>query len=86
MMFRVCTLLALVGCTPQEHLTVENAAAVAQYAAAVAQYDTALVECKRAAKGSYDAYVACEDAVTRHYCRESRALQKEWPRCKELTP
>ena len=78
MMFRICILVALVGClSPQEKLTVENAAAVAQY-------DAALVECKRDAKGSFEAYVACEDAVTRHFCRESRALQKEWGRCKEV--
>jgi len=80
MMFRICILVALVGClSPQEKLTVENAAAVAQY-------DAALVECKRDAKGSFEAYVACEDAVSRRFCRESLSLRKEWGRCKEVLP
>lgn len=69
------------GCAPTEKipLTPENAAAVAQY-------DSALVECKKQAKAakSFDTYVACEDALTRHYCRESSELRKTWPRCSEV--
>ncbi len=71
------------GCAPhtKSPLTIENAAAVAQY-------DAALAECLKKAKPqrSLDLYIQCEDAVTLHFCAESPALRKEWPRCKEVLP
>lgn len=76
----LCILTQCTGCeppTPKDVLSVENASAVAQY-------DLALVECKKAANHDFDAYVACEDALTLHYCRESASLRKAWPKCKEV--
>lgn len=69
------------GCTPAQQLNVEHAAAVAQY-------DAALVECKREGKAakSLEVYIACENRVSRAYCQSSKALQQEWPKCKELLP
>lgn len=69
------------GCSPAETLTVENAAAVAQF-------DAALVECKRKAKAAkdFDVYDECEQALAKHYCSESPALRKHWPICKEVLP
>lgn len=82
----ILSIMAQTGCTPQEQqqgaLTVDNAAAVAQY-------DAALRACQEeAAKAPeplrYDAYIACERRVSAHLCRESVELQKTWSRCAEV--
>jgi hypothetical protein len=74
------------GCTPAEG----NAMAMGvEQAAAVAQYDRALVECQQAARQKpkdqrFEAYADCEQAVSKHFCSESKELRAEWARCTEL--
>ena len=72
------------GCASEPQLlqNVENGAAVMQY-------DMALKDCQRAARSfpadqRFDAYLACEKGVSRHYCEESLELRKSWTRCTEL--
>ena len=79
-------LRCLAGCTPAEQQAV---ALTAENAAAVAQYDQALVGCQQAARQRpkeqrFEAYVDCEQAVSKHFCGESQELRKGWPRCAEL--
>lgn len=72
-------LVFLVCCAPTAGLSIENAAAVAQY-------DDALVECKKEARAAKSMLVfdTCEYAVRAKFCRESTALRKEWRRCDEF--
>jgi hypothetical protein len=75
------------GCTPAEQqavvISVENAAAVKQY-------DDALVECQQAARQKpkelrFEAYVDCEQSVSKAFCQSSGELRDNWSRCKELS-
>jgi len=80
-LFALTMLVSRCAPSPAEKLTVENAAAVAQF-------DAALVDCKRKAKAAkdFDVYDECERALAKHFCSESQALRKHWPICSEVLP
>lgn len=75
------------GCTPVEQQAV---AISAENAAAVKQYDDELVGCQQAARQKpkeqrFEAYVDCEQSVSKRLCTESNELRENWSRCKELS-
>jgi hypothetical protein len=75
------------GCTPAE---LQQGALTAENALAVGQYDQALVECQQAARQKpkelrFEAYVDCEQAVSKRMCEASSELREHWARCKELS-
>lgn len=86
LLFLALLVVGVARCTPAQG----NAMGIGvEQAAAVAQYDQALVGCQQTARQKpkelrFEAYTDCEQAVSSHFCSESRELRQEWPRCAEL--